>query len=122
MLIEENAGDNNKGNQDTSNSVNILLYFVLVCFQCIFVFIVEVIWNIHFLFCFVHVTLGIFSCCSRPYKHLPVCVYHAFLNSSSSVGCFCCCLSFMMKYRDNKCSCDKSSLCVVDGFHRLSLN
>lgn len=60
MLIEEDAGENNKDNQDTSNSVNILLYFFLVCFQCIFVFIVEVIWNIHFLFCFVHV-LGVYS-------------------------------------------------------------
>jgi len=69
MLIEENPGENNKGNQDTSNSVNILLYFFLVCFQCI-----EVIRNIHFLFCFVHATLGIFPYCSKLYKHLPICV------------------------------------------------
>lgn len=36
MLTEENAGENNKGNQNTSNSVNIFLYFFLVRFHCIF--------------------------------------------------------------------------------------
>lgn len=50
---------------------------ILLTFCCfflvIFVSIVEVILNIHFLFCIVHITLGIFPCCAMLFLTLLWC-------------------------------------------------